>query len=334
MHGLWRASGACPGTALTTETSKLDPQLCEEGRDVSSVGRIAGKGTVSRSGKESRRSGRDARRDVLSSDVGDVDFRRLKRDAQKLLDFLHGRHDLSSALGGVAPVAVTTGFSFSKKRKYTSDLVSACHSETRGEGTPPGSRLASSRGRSAWRTMCDGETPAALLAKLQARNRREVDAFRAVFEAHAVAQRQIEDAAGARDGVAAPVRRARGGQGERRGELEDGKRGCSASIQPPHASPSSKPSCGAWQARGELPTSRVRRTGWRKRRRTCISRERRSRRRRERDAAIARGDDLDAALEAHAAARHAAAEAASRLAGRDEAWREPRAGSRRCWWSA
>ena len=90
--------------------------VAKRGRDVSSVGRIAGKGTVSRSGKESRRSGRDARRDVLSADVGDVDFRRLKRDAQKLLDFLHGRHDLSSALGGVAPVAVTTGFSFSKMK--------------------------------------------------------------------------------------------------------------------------------------------------------------------------------------------------------------------------
>ena len=55
-----------------------------------------------RSGEESRQSGRDARQDVLSTDVGDVDFRRLERAAQKLLDFLHGRHDVSSALESVA----------------------------------------------------------------------------------------------------------------------------------------------------------------------------------------------------------------------------------------
>ena len=39
-------------------------------------------------------------------------------------------------------------------------------------------------------TPSQGDSAATLLAKLQARNRVEVDAFRAVFEAHAGAQRQ------------------------------------------------------------------------------------------------------------------------------------------------
>ena len=38
--------------------------------------------------------------------------------------------------------------------------------------------------------MVAGETSAGILAKLQNRNRVEVDAFRTVFDAHAVAQRQ------------------------------------------------------------------------------------------------------------------------------------------------
>ena len=99
----WRASGALPWNCLlTTETSKLDPQLWRRGGETSARSDgLSGRGRF-RSGKESRRSGRDARRDVLSANVGDVHFRRLERGAKKVLDFLHGRHDLSSALGGVA----------------------------------------------------------------------------------------------------------------------------------------------------------------------------------------------------------------------------------------
>ena len=46
------------------------------------------------------------------------------------------------------------------------------------------------RSSTAMATPSQGDSAATLLAKLQARNRVEVDAFRAVFEAHAGAQRQ------------------------------------------------------------------------------------------------------------------------------------------------
>lgn len=134
----WRASGALPWNCwLTTETSKLDPQLWRRGGETSARSDgLSGRGRF-RSGKESRRSGRDARRDVLSANVGDVHFRRLERGAQKVLDFLHGRHDLSSALGGVARCHRAFPFQRIKSRENKCQIWSR-RTRRRAAREPPG----------------------------------------------------------------------------------------------------------------------------------------------------------------------------------------------------
>ena len=174
--------------------------------------------------------------------------------------------------------------------------------------------------------MSDGETPAALLAKLQARNRSEVDAFRAVFEAHAVAQRQARTL---QERVTALQRQcAELGEGKENAEAslktasEAAARGAAAQDQSARITELQAELAASYKQHAEssqqviVAKDRLAKAE----EELKLARETLAAVERERDEAIARGDDLDAALEtSRAAAQHAAAEAESRLAGRDDA---------------
>ena len=174
--------------------------------------------------------------------------------------------------------------------------------------------------------MSDGETPAALLAKLQARNRSEVDAFRAVFEAHAVAQRQARTL---QERVTALQRQcAELGEGKENAEAslktvsEAAARGAAAQDQSARITELQAELAASYKQHAESSQQVIAAKDRlaKAEEELKLARETLAAVERERDEAIARGDDLDAALEtSRAAAALAAAEAESRLAGRDDA---------------
>jgi len=170
------------------------------------------------------------------------------------------------------------------------------------------------------------ETPEALLAKLKARNRSEVDAFRAVFEAHALAQLQARIL---QERVTALQRQCSVlGEGRENAEArlkvasETAARGAAAHNQSARVAELQTELAASYKQHAESSQQVIvakdqlakAEEDLKIARATLVAVER------ERDEAIARGVDLDAALEtSRAAAQRAAAEAESRLAGRDEA---------------
>ena len=267
-----------------------------------------------------RLTGRDGNaRDVLSTDVGHIHILRLERGAQKILDFLHGRHDVSSACVGVARGCQV--FRHLEKTN-SSDLpfVAARAKGAQGAAVRLGSGILLGKMTEV------GETPAGLLAKLQNRNRVEVDAFRAVFEAHAVAQRQARTL---QERVTALQRQCSElGEGKDKAEAslktasEAAARGAAAQEQSARVTELQAELAASYKQHAESSQQVIVakdalakcEEDLKNARETLAAVER------ERDDAIARGVELDKDLEAsQAAAQAAAGEAEARLAGRDAA---------------
>ena len=192
--------------------------------------------------------------------------------------------------------------------------------------------------------MCDGETPAALLAKLQARNRREVDAFRAVFEAHAVAQRQARTL---QERVTALQRQcAELGEGKENAEAslktasEAAARGAAAQDQSARITELQAELAASYKQHAESSQQVIAAKDRlaKAEEDLKLARETLAAVERERDAAIARGDDLDAALEVSRTPPRSTRRRRRRRGWRagTTLWREPRSWKprTRCWWSA